>query len=145
VTKQGLSRVCAGLHGFARVLFEKPMREHFCLRALSLKEMLVTLIGLIKIKKRNGHLGTAGTDLGRFGTDVGTDKTCKIPNVYRPWDGGTDELGVEGVSSRLRSDASAGQARETPSSRNQQAWSADKQQHFGWVEPNRTEFRFESS
>ena len=34
-----------------------------------------------------------GRILGRFGTDVGTDKTCKIVNVYRPWDGGTDKLG----------------------------------------------------
>ena len=33
--------------------------------------------------------------MGRLGTDVGTDKTCKIPNVYRPWDGGTDKLGGE--------------------------------------------------
>jgi hypothetical protein len=32
--------------------------------------------------------------LGRLGTDVGTDKTCKIVNVYRPWDGGTDKLGI---------------------------------------------------
>ena len=36
-----------------------------------------------------------GRILGRLGTDVGTDKTCKIVNVYRPWDGGTDKLGGE--------------------------------------------------
>ena len=54
---------------------------------------------------KNSHLwclGTAGTDMGRFGTDVGTDETCRIPNVYRPWDGGTDKMGikwgVEGIS-----------------------------------------------
>jgi len=36
-----------------------------------------------------------GRILGRFGTDVGTDKMCKIVNVYRPWDSGTDKLGGE--------------------------------------------------
>jgi hypothetical protein len=30
---------------------------------------------------------------GTLWTDVGTDKMCKIINVYRPWDGGTDKLG----------------------------------------------------
>ena len=37
-----------------------------------------------------------GRILGRLGTDVGTDKTRKIINVYRPWDGRTDKLGGEG-------------------------------------------------
>jgi len=40
-------------------------------------------------------LGRMGRILGRLGTDVGTDKMCKIVNVYRPWDGGTDNLGGE--------------------------------------------------
>jgi len=46
----------------------------------------------------NSHLvplGRMGRILGRFGTDVGTDKTSKIVNVYRPWDVGTDKLGGE--------------------------------------------------
>ena len=30
-----------------------------------------------------------GTDLVRFGTDNGTDRTPKIANVYRPWYNGT--------------------------------------------------------
>ena len=48
----------------------------------------------IKIKSEGGGpLGRMGRIVGRFGTDVGTDKTCKIVNVYRPWDGGTDKLG----------------------------------------------------
>ena len=38
-------------------------------------------------------LGRMGRILGRSGTDVGTDKTHKIINVYRHWDGGTDKLG----------------------------------------------------
>jgi hypothetical protein len=46
----------------------------------------------IKIKIKSENRG-----LGRFGTDVGTDKMCKIINVYRPWDGGTDKLGRGGV------------------------------------------------
>jgi len=46
-----------------------------------------------------------GRILGRFGTDVGTDKTRKIPNVYRPWDGGTDKLG--GRRGRLQEPAFA--------------------------------------
>ena len=43
--------------------------------------------------------GTLGTDRVRFGTDVGTDKRCKIPNVYRRWYNGTDP---EGISVNLR-------------------------------------------
>jgi len=39
------------------------------------------------------RLGRMGRILGRLGTDVGTDKMCKITNVYRPWGGGTDKLG----------------------------------------------------
>jgi hypothetical protein len=42
---------------------------------------------------RSGIWGRMGRILGRLGTDVGTDKTCKTINVYRPWDGGTDKLG----------------------------------------------------
>ena len=52
----------------------------------------------ITIKRGSSHFGPLGTDLGRLGTAVGTDKTCRILNVYRPWDGGTDKMGGEGMS-----------------------------------------------
>jgi hypothetical protein len=55
---------------------------------------------------RSSILGRMGWILGRFGTDVGTDKMCKIVNVYRPWFGGTDKLGGEkgyGPKSEARS------------------------------------------
>ena len=53
--------------------------------------------------KVRGALGRMGRILGRLGTDVGTDKMCKIVNVYRPWDGGTDKLGGgKGVSTKLQ-------------------------------------------
>jgi hypothetical protein len=47
------------------------------------------------VKCTIGHFGTDGRIVGRSGTDVGTDKTCNIVNVYRPWDGGTDKFGGE--------------------------------------------------
>ena len=69
---------------------------------------------MIKSPKR--HFGTDGTDLGRLGTAVGTDKTCKIPNVYRPWDGGTDKMGgrrhkLQKPNISLRWETSAREAR----------------------------------
>ena len=50
-------------------------------------------LAVVVKKSHLGTLGRMGRILGRFGTDVGTDKMCKIANVYRPWDGGTDKLG----------------------------------------------------
>jgi hypothetical protein len=49
----------------------------------------------VLVKKSHlGALGRMGRIVGRLGTDVGTDKMCRIVNVYRPWDGGTDKLGI---------------------------------------------------
>jgi hypothetical protein len=63
------------------------------------------LFRLVRISKILTRLGRLGRIPGRLGTDVGTDETCKIANVFRPWDGGTDKLGInwggEGVSQAL--------------------------------------------
>jgi len=37
--------------------------------------------------------GHAGTVWYAYGTDYGTDRTSRIPNVYRPWYDGTDPAG----------------------------------------------------
>jgi hypothetical protein len=97
-----LSKICVGASFVCKYLLERCLRGSLSTLFQQTFEIIVKATRLrLRVRSEKGILGRMGRILGRFGTDVGTDKTCKIPNVYRAWDGGTDKLGGgEGVTSQ---------------------------------------------
>ena len=80
---------------FLSIMLLSPLPLSFRSSASRLRAFVVQFCSLRSV--RSLRLKRNGTSPTRPGTDHGTPQTCKIPNVYRPWDAGTGENPSEGL------------------------------------------------